>query len=535
MSTRNNLRRIAGAAALLALFTFYIAMRPLGVHVSDSYAWVNTIEQEAYGYFFHPHHLLYLPLAWRWNQLAHVLLPGAPVWGALAGMSAAFGCAGAAALYLSLRLLGARAAGAAAGTALAAFSFGYWFFSSDAEVYTVSASCALWAVYWLTRYSTQGTLSPALWAGAAAGFAALFHQTGIFLFVPAGLVFAAFRRQRGMAAPMSLFAAAFGALVVPTYLAAAWAALPALGAAPFVRWILLFGAEGYGGWGAARTCGAPLGLVRGIVGGQMVLDWLRGAAGGGPWLWLGAALALAGLAAVGVLAMAAIARIREAAFEAKVMAAAAAGGFATYAVFGTYFDPANFEWWTIPVALLVTSIAVLALTGRRAAIAVALAAAILVASANFALDFSYRRRPDCDLVRNAARRLAAMTTDEDVIVVPSYLGVLVWREAPHRRIICPDEDKRKPGEADPARRLEAMFDERGQGAGRVVIAGCEGERKSRSFANMILRRVPTDDRQVIGSILFFTSAKGPVRKVGQVPVLAVGRRSRVVASGAQAF
>ena len=124
--------------ALLALsWAVYVALRPLAMHVNDSYAWVNTVETEAFGYFFHPHHMLYLPLAWRWNQVVQLVAPGVSTWASLAALSAVFGCGGVAAVYATMRRLGARAGAAAAGAALPAFAFGYWFFASEPEVYVL--------------------------------------------------------------------------------------------------------------------------------------------------------------------------------------------------------------------------------------------------------------------------------------------------------------------------------------------------------------------------------------------------------------
>ena len=42
---------IAGFLALPALLALYLATRPLCIHVSDSYAWVNTVETESFGFY----------------------------------------------------------------------------------------------------------------------------------------------------------------------------------------------------------------------------------------------------------------------------------------------------------------------------------------------------------------------------------------------------------------------------------------------------------------------------------------------------
>lgn len=509
------------ASALLALMAFYLATRPLAIHVSDSYAWVNTVETESYYYFFHPHHVLYVPLAWRWTQIVTFLLPNVGTWTALSALSAVFACAGVAAVYRTMRLVGAASAASLVASAAAAFSFGFWFFASEPEVYVLSSACGLWAICFLAHFAAAGGVRTAGWAGVAAGLAALFHQTGIFLFVPAVVVFAFTGRSRRPFAAGTLFTAAFAALVTPVYLAAAWAATGTLAPLSFVRWIFLFGGEGYGGFSAAAPWQSLVGLARSIVGGQSIIDALRGARAGTAREWAGAASALAGAAMFAALAVKAARRLRKMDLPARALVPAAAAGFAVYGFFSAWFDPANFEWWTIPLPLLVLVVAIPALRGPKPALVTAALAVLFIASANIILDFSYRRNPDVDLVRNASRAVASVAGPEDVIVVPPYLGSVLWYENRNLKIFCPEKEARRTNVPETIATLSAKLHDAARSGGRLVIAGSRADEKSRWWAEAILASFAEDDRKVIGTIKFFDGGRRLVATVSEQPVIAV--------------
>jgi len=496
-------------------------MRPLGVHVSDSYAWVNTVEKSAYAYFFHPHHVLYLPLAWRWTRALQAIAPRTSTWAAMAAMSAAFGCAGVAAVYGIVRLVGGGTVAAVAGAFATAVSFGYWFFASDAEVYVVSGALALWAFYFLARLVSGGKARNAAWAGVAAGFAALFHQTGIFVFVPAGVVFAGLGRRASVTKNCVMFACAFAGVVAPVYIAAGWAALPEFTFPWFVRWLFLFAGKGYGGFSAASTLHAPVGFARALVGGQMALDALRGATVANGLVWFGAALAAAAFGGTLLYLAFAAARFGAASREARLVTGSFAAAFAVYALFSVYFDAVNFEWWTIPVTLVLAGAASAGLSGARPVVVPALCAGVLVASANFVMDFEYRRGSDCDFVRNAARDVVALTESGDVIIAPSYLGVLIWNVEGERKVFCPDEAVRLYGRGKMKSALAGMVKEENARGARFVIAGADRAEETRDFALEILEAVPQSEREEIGTIRFLDGGRRIVKTVSEVPVTAV--------------
>lgn len=517
MSPRN--RGItAGAAALAALFVLYVALRPLVCHVSDSYSWVNTVEENDFSLFFHPHHVLYLTAAWWWAKAVKLIVPPVSTWAALSAMSAVFGCAGVAAAYSTLRVAGAEWRAAAAGALLVAFSFGYWFFSSEPEVYAISTACALWSFYFMARLALEGRIVLALRAGLAAGFAALFHQTGIFLFAPLIVIMAASTAPRGTRiVAAALFTAGFGMVVAPVYLVAAWAVLPDFTPAAFVGWLFHFAGKGFGGWSIGGIIHAPLGFARGFVGGLMALDAARGM-GAGPMLWVGLAVAAGAIAALAGITLKAVLSVRAMAREAKILFAALLSAFGVYAAFSVYFDSGNFEWWTIPAAFLSVALAVAALTGRRPATRLAIAAVVLVFAANLILDFTYRRRADSDFVLNAARRVVRQTTPDDVIVAPSYLGVRVWFENRDRMVFCPDEARRTMT-ADAMKRELADMAERSMG--RVVIAGADLDPGSRRYTEELFDDVPASGFRAVGAMVFLNGSRGLVMEVGPVQIKAI--------------
>ncbi len=523
LERNDSLGRIKAVFFLAALFVFYVSTRPLGIHVSDSYAWTNTVDKSAYAYFFHPHHILYIPLAWRWTELLRIFFPGLDVWAALASLSALFGCLGVAAVYRILRSFSAGLLPACAGAALVAVSFGYWFFAGEAEVYVVSLSFVMWSLYFLSRSLTNPVSSRnAILAGAAAGLAALFHQTGIFLFVPAAYAFLGDRRTFSFRS-MAAFTAVFALVVAPVYLCVAWAVLPQFSLAHFISWVFLFASKGYGGFSWGSTLRAPVGFARALVGGQMCLDSLRGIV---PLSWsliTGCVLSVAAFVLTAFLAIKGLFGQKTLTAGARRVLVMLLVAFATWAAFGTYFDAVNFEWWTIPVAILLLAVALGALTLPRPAVKSVFCAILCLAGANFILDFQYRRSENADFLQGAARDIVAMTAVDDCIIAPSYLGVLIWHVDPVRKVFCPDEAVRISPPGSPSGLLLGAMAST-EMSGRFIIAGADRDPQTAAFVAALLDPVPESEKVVIGRIRFLTGARGIVSSVSDVPVIAVSQQ-----------
>lgn len=514
-------RLVTPAVLLVVLFAFYMATRPAGIHVSDSYAYTNTVEENAFAYFFHPHHALYVSMAWRWTALVRIIFPGASAWAAMSALSAVFGCAGVAALWATLVALGAKRAVAAVLSLVMAVLFGYWFFSSEPEVYVVSLACGLWSMYFLARICLGGGARNAWWAGVCAGFAAAFHQTGIFLFVPACVVVLAhWRARRAAIIRLFLFALAFSVIVVPAYIGAFIASGAPISAKAFLRWLFLFGAEGYGGLEAVSPLKAAVGFGRSIVGGQAILDSLRSSSAPSALAIAGAAAGAGGVAILALLVLRALKRWRRSSGAARTVCVAGAAGFVVYGAFSIYFDPSNFEWWTIPAGLLWLSLAVILAEESRGTLVPALAAALLVAAANLSLDFIHRKDPRNDVVASAAADIARLTDDCDVVVTPSFLGSVRWYHNRDLTVFCPDKASRVYGPAGSQRMLRQLVERAATRNGRIVLAGLESDEKTRRWVESNLQPVP-DSYQDIGSIVFFDGTGGIIKRVARLPVCAL--------------
>lgn len=500
----------------------YVLNRPQGIHVSDSYAWVSIVEADSFGFFFHPHHVLYIPLAWRWTGLVSMVAPGVSVWGALSALSAVFGCAGIAALYATLRRLGAsRRLGVLAGGSQAVL-FGYWFFASEPEVYVISAACAMWTIYFLASFAVDGRLRLAAWAGVMAGLAALFHQTGIFLFAAAGVVFIRSRGKAPFVRASALFTGAFGAIVAPVYVASCWAAVGSIAPPVFLKWVFRFGSEGYGGITAASTARAFVGFARSIVGGQGLLDAARHSPFEmSAFFWIGGACGALGASALGYVVWIAIESYGRVKPVVRTVAFGALAAFAVYGLFSFYFDPGNFEWWTIPSSMLSLGVLVLVAEAPRRTAGALAAAALLIGAANFILDFHYRKTPDRDIVRNAARDIARMTSPDDVIVVPSFLGSVLWYENRTRTIFCPDKAVRTLGAAGARAQFARTVERAALRSGRVVFAGAESDGETGRWARHAIAQAGEKRTERSLSIDFFDGGRRFVRTVSRVALVAV--------------
>jgi len=545
---------LALAGFLGGLFAIYMAARPLCLHVSDSYAWVNTVETGSFAYFFHPHHVLYVPLAWRWHQLAELLAPGVSAWTSLAALSAAFGCAGAAALFKTVRLLGGGVRASLLAGALPAFTFGYWFFSSEPEVYVASACFCLWTFYFLAAHLEGSHPRAALWAGVAAGLAALMHQTGIFLFLPAIVVLARGgapgpghlenlpagagdtgssprrraeaeggglpRERRSRWRAFAAFAGVFGLVVAPVYLAAFWAQGGSLLAGAFAAWVFRFGVEGYGSLSARAPLEALVGLARAVVGGQAVLDVLRGARGASGAVILGAVLSAGAALSLLWLCSSGLRRLRWLEAHARRLVLAAAMTFAVYGIFSVCFDPANFEWWTIPGAVLALALSAAALVGERPALGPAMAAVVLLLGANWLLDFSPRRDRSNDLLLSASDEIAALTAPEDVILAPPALSSALWYEHRDRRILAPEKALRRGGQKQLRAELRRAAVGTRRRGGRVVVAGVRATGVAGQALESITAEAGCGEGEIIGRFRWFGDSGAPVRRVTDVGIRA---------------
>ena len=138
---------------------------------------------------FHPRHLFYEPAGYILFRLAHAL--GSElrsiVW--LEIMNAMFGAAALCLFHrLALRLGMGRLLGAGM-TGCLAFSFGFWFFSVEPEVYVPGVFFLLVGLWMLFRFIEKGKagLFPAALLGIIAAIAILNHVVNSLFLIPMGL------------------------------------------------------------------------------------------------------------------------------------------------------------------------------------------------------------------------------------------------------------------------------------------------------------------------------------------------------------
>ncbi len=181
----------------LVVFILYRVTLPHNhCQTDDSIGLVNDIESGQPDLLFHPHHLVY-------NFVVRVLfdLAGVRRVTLLAQtVDITFGSLGVAAFYLLLRERLADALVALMAALFLAFSYTYWLYSVEVEVYAPATTfliLTLLLVFWPPGEAGPGRLAL---AGLSHGLAILFHQTGVLL-IPAVILALLLQRNDTEGAP----------------------------------------------------------------------------------------------------------------------------------------------------------------------------------------------------------------------------------------------------------------------------------------------------------------------------------------------
>jgi hypothetical protein len=485
----------AGAALVagLALAVYAATLSPNLSAAHDAVAYMNLIDGGEPA--FHPHHLLFAPLAQLWIAALRHLGVSAASSQLVALLDACAGAAGLALVYALLRRraeLGA--ALSAAATLCVGASFGFWFYSVSVEVYLLPLALVLGALYVLLGRGATGRRFAT--AGALHAAAVLFHQLHV-LFWPS-VVWAAWRAARGsgrvpFARALGAHAAAFAPIVLGAYglvlgvalqidsldAALRYAASYALGPDYWYPPSLASAARALVGAGRALI-GAhfvfALPELRGVLAsalpGQGLADevyLVRGLAPGLAWLLLAATLALA----LGVLALA-LGGVRRRALEPGARSLLELSGvwLASYAAFFVFWVPHNVEFW-IPQSVAFWLMLACAWSGARPGAVRAFAAlGLALAAVNYAGSI----RPAGDLANDfyhaQAQRFAARASARDLIVVgsrwllPSYLER--FADAPVWSLERALRGAASPGDAVASGR--ALLERTLADGGRVLVA-----------------------------------------------------------------
>lgn len=251
--------------AVLSLYLLSLSGNLSAAH--DSVYYLAEIEQGA-ALHFHPHHLLYHPVA---HFAVQLFSPFASTQWLIEALNALFGAIAMTIFFRLLRdrLLFSRAT-AGWGTMLAVTSFGIWGYSTVVEVYILPLSLLLLALYALSHPNPSSRSM--ITAGAAHALAVLFHQAHI-LFLPVAIWSCWQHRKKER--PLQLIGAyllAFIPLTVLPYLAVMAGPLNLAEPSAMLHWMVGYGHDDQY-WQAPGLIGlvkAGVGFFRSMIGGHFL-------------------------------------------------------------------------------------------------------------------------------------------------------------------------------------------------------------------------------------------------------------------------
>lgn len=431
---------LAEAAALaggfLAIYLLTLSPNLSAAHDSISL----LIHVESGRSSFHPHHLLFQPLAAAWLGTLRALGMRGDAALLVAALNALFGAGTLAGVLWTLRqrlaLERTRALGA---TALCGFSFGLWFYSTCVEVYVVPLFFLVAALALLL--APRPSLATGLAAGLAHGLAVLFHQVHVlFVLVPLLLVLG--RRDRWPSIRRAAFgyaAALLPTIALPYGLVALAAGLRTPG--ELWHWLTLYAQSGQF-WSPPSLLTLPrmaVGFARSVFGlhfgfalpgGPETLqrtfpaNWLvdeaflvRELSAGAAWTLTGLTLLLLG--GLGLWVFAALRAPAPTDSPRREAARLLLGWALVYAAFFAFWEPTNLEFWIPPSValwmwLVVRSASARGLAGRAllpALVALGLLVVNLAGSVRFLTD------AENDYHARKAGALASLSGPDDLIVI----------------------------------------------------------------------------------------------------------------------
>ena len=168
---------------LVFVFSCVFFLSTLTANFSGPHDSIGYLKSIISGYpLFHQHHLLYHFVCHYWLQIWHPVFPGVKDYYIVETFTALWGSGSLTMIFLILRRrfqLSSKLS--LAGTALAAFSYGMWFYSVNVEVYAIPLFFICWSLYVLTR---KPFTHRDLWLAILLHCAAiLFHQVNILFTV----------------------------------------------------------------------------------------------------------------------------------------------------------------------------------------------------------------------------------------------------------------------------------------------------------------------------------------------------------------
>ena len=191
----------------LIIYIAFISEIPSLTHDSITYA--NEIENDEL--VFHPHHLLYHALSLYWYKLLLILGIGGTALAKIASLNSLFGAAGISLIYIILRKdMGMNVLNSLLISGIAGFSFGYWFYSINVEVYIIPLIFILMSIHLYNQKSNITLI--ALFSAVAA----LFHQIHILFGITLMITF--FVRNKYTLRQIAFFSIAYFLVIAIPYI-----------------------------------------------------------------------------------------------------------------------------------------------------------------------------------------------------------------------------------------------------------------------------------------------------------------------------
>ncbi len=410
------------AAAALAVAAIYLIFRS-AYYFPDGMRWELAIAAFGPPAAWHPHHLLYNPLALAFHAALAAAGYGGRLLGAMEILDALVGAGGFVLCYFILRKAAASRPLALAGSFALAFSYGYWAYACNAECVIVSTVAAMAALFAAQRALESGGFRRWGLAAVVAGAAVLTHVTNGLLFIFVVAAYVASARRKGLRRLPALILLYLIPPVV-TYWAVGWGVLGYRQAGELGRW--LFGTPGQTQYYVTyRWVNVALDLYalgRNVLG----FRWLKDVVVGG-WGWQSTALAaLVAAAAAAFVAAFVVAVSRFAKRGApRRQAWLASAFFLPYAVFFTFRDAGGTDRWAPQAFALVFFAYASAGAGglRRFGRAVLYALPVLLFAANFSGSIYPESKPTYNEHLSFARFVDAVTEPGDLVIF-SGLDVL---------------------------------------------------------------------------------------------------------------
>lgn len=385
--------RIIPVGMALSVITMYWLTRT-DVHTFDALSYILDVMRKPWNELFHPHHLAYGPF----GSLMVTILGGTAEH-ALQHANAIAGGLGAGILSaILLRRYNRNDLAILAGLALSG-SYAYWYYAVEVEVYTVAALFLLCVIWFIDRPQ------PIRWAwviglGISIAGAVLFHQTNALLAVP--LIIAMIVDGRTNPAHWRGWFIAGSIAVGIVVSAYSYVMFGVSGFADWPtaqQWLFQYATTGW--WGGQATIGD---IYDGI---RQTIAWSLGA--------------LIGSITLGI----SVWHARQHPLIQQPWHLWSWSWLILYAVFFTWWEPDNIEFWIAVTPLIVLFVlAPLRHTpvGGRSVLSLFLLAGLTIGINYDAIE----RRGDAtlDLQRDIAQTVAAQSNSGDLLLIPDGLQEL---------------------------------------------------------------------------------------------------------------